>query len=83
MNVLARGSALVFLAGGLAAFTGRAAPSVDEEPPLEIYSEGKTRCQARSGIVIVTFTPLQGMSDVVKLFLGEADLAAMKKAASG
>jgi phage terminase large subunit-like protein len=55
----------------------------DEEPPLEIYSEGKTRCQARSGIVIVTFTPLLGMSDVVKLFLGEADLAAMKRRACG
>ena len=55
----------------------------DEEPPLEIYSEGKTRCQAKGGIVIVTFTPLLGMSDVVKLFLGEADLTAMRKRASG
>jgi phage terminase large subunit-like protein len=50
----------------------------DEEPPLEIYSEGKTRCQAKSGIVIVTFTPLLGMSDVVKLFLSEADLASIR-----
>jgi len=52
----------------------------DEEPPLDIYSEGKTRCQARGGIVIVTFTPLLGMSDVVKLFLSEGDLTRLRKA---
>jgi phage terminase large subunit-like protein len=51
----------------------------DEEPPAEIYSEGKTRCQARSGIVIVTFTPLQGMSDVVRLFLSESDLQELRR----
>ena len=51
----------------------------DEEPPLDIYCEGRTRCVARSGIVIVTFTPLQGMSEVVKLFLSEADLAKLRK----
>jgi phage terminase large subunit-like protein len=49
----------------------------DEEPPLEIYSEGKTRTQAVNGINIVTFTPLLGMSDVVMLFLDEAGLKAM------
>ena len=46
----------------------------DEEPPLDIYSEGKTRVQANNGIVIVTFTPLLGMSDVVNLFLTDADI---------
>ena len=51
----------------------------DEEPPLDIYSEGKTRTNALSGIVIVTFTPLKGMSDVVRLFLTDADVAAMRK----
>jgi phage terminase large subunit-like protein len=51
----------------------------DEEPPLDIYSEGKTRCQARQGIVIITFTPLLGMTDVVKLFLGEADIEKMRR----
>ena len=30
--------------------------------------------------MIVTFTPLLGMSEVVKLFLGEADLLRMKAA---
>ncbi|HUR57285.1 MAG TPA: terminase family protein, partial [Opitutaceae bacterium] len=53
----------------------------DEEPPLDIYSEGRTRCQARRGIVIVTFTPLLGMSDVVRLFLNDMDVARMREAA--
>jgi phage terminase large subunit-like protein len=43
----------------------------DEEPPLDIYVEGKTRTNATSGIVWLTFTPLLGMSDVVKRFLIE------------
>ena len=51
----------------------------DEEPPLDIYCEGRTRCQVLRGIVIVTFTPLLGMTDVVKLFLGEADLARVRR----
>lgn len=46
---------------------------LDEEPPIDIYSEAKTRTQAgdggRGGIVFLTFTPLLGMSDVVKRFL--------------
>ncbi|WP_246676398.1 terminase family protein [Mesorhizobium sp. B1-1-5] len=41
----------------------------DEEPPLDIYSEGLTRTNATDGIAIVTFTPLLGMSDVVLRFL--------------
>jgi len=43
----------------------------DEEPPLEIYSEGKTRTNATDGIVYLTFTPLLGMSEVVTRFLKE------------
>lgn len=41
----------------------------DEEPPLEIYSEGLTRTQATGGMVWMTFTPLMGMSDVVVRFI--------------
>lgn len=41
----------------------------DEEPPLDIYSEGLTRTNATGGMTIVTFTPLLGMSQVVLLFL--------------
>ena len=42
----------------------------DEEPPLAIYTEGLTRTNRgqRSQFAIITFTPLLGMSDVVRLF---------------
>lgn len=43
----------------------------DEEPPMDIYTEGLTRTNATDGITWLTFTPLQGMSDVVKRFLVE------------
>lgn len=43
----------------------------DEEPPLDIYTEGLTRTNATGGLVYLTLTPLLGMSDVVMLFLGE------------
>jgi phage terminase large subunit-like protein len=39
----------------------------DEEPPMEIYSEGITRL-APGGISMLTATPLLGMSDVICLF---------------
>ncbi len=41
----------------------------DEEPPADIYTEGLTRTNAKFGPVWITFTPLLGMSDVVKRFL--------------
>ena len=43
----------------------------DEEPPLEIYTEGLTRTNATKGIAFMTFTPLLGISEVVKRFLYE------------
>ncbi len=49
----------------------------DEEPPLDIYTEGLTRTNATSGIVMLTFTPLKGMSDVVQMFLSDSDLKDM------
>lgn len=44
---------------------------LDEEPPMDIYSECLTRTTATNGIVFCTFTPLQGMSDVVLRYLNE------------
>jgi phage terminase large subunit-like protein len=41
----------------------------DEEPPEDIYTEGLTRTNATKGIAFITFTPLLGMSNVVKRFL--------------
>jgi phage terminase large subunit-like protein len=41
----------------------------DEEPPEKIYDEGLARTIATGGIVAMSFTPLQGMSTVVRRFL--------------
>ena len=43
----------------------------DEEPPEDVYFEGLTRTNATGGIVWLTFTPLLGMSGVVRRFLLE------------
>ncbi|MDB5405216.1 MAG: Terminase-like family protein, partial [Rhodospirillales bacterium] len=45
-----------------------------EEPPMSIYTEGLTRTMAtvpgeQNGIVMCTFTPLKGISEVVKAYL--------------
>lgn len=43
----------------------------DEEPPQDIYTEGLTRTNATGGMAYMTFTPLLGMSDVVRRFIVE------------
>jgi phage terminase large subunit-like protein len=43
----------------------------DEEPPSDVYFEGITRTNATRGIILLTFTPLKGMSDVVGRYLLE------------
>ena len=42
---------------------------LDEEPPMPIYMEGITRTNTTGGMIYLTFTPLLGMSDVVRRFL--------------
>lgn len=42
---------------------------LDEEPPLDVYTECLARTMTNSGIILATFTPLSGMSDTVMLFL--------------
>jgi phage terminase large subunit-like protein len=42
---------------------------LDEEPDLDIYTEALTRTNATRGMVYLTFTPLKGMSEVVRRFL--------------
>lgn len=51
----------------------------DEEPPMDIYSEGRTRTNLgqRSVFNMITFTPLLGMSDVVRLFLADDQVKEM------
>lgn len=40
----------------------------DEEPPMDIWSEGRTRTNVPGNFTYMTFTPLKGMSDVVRRF---------------
>lgn len=42
---------------------------LDEEPPLDVYTECLLRTMTNNGMVMCTFTPLMGLSDVVMLFL--------------
>ena len=42
---------------------------LDEEPPMDIYGECLVRTMTTGGIVMLTFTPLMGLSDVVRRFL--------------
>lgn len=58
---------------GRGAFEGTAQHLLhfDEEPPMDVYGEGLIRTMTSNGIIIATFTPLEGISDVVKSFLPE------------
>lgn len=58
---------------GRGSFEGTAQHGVwcDEEPPEDVYGEIVIRTMTTNGLVLVTFTPLEGLSEVVKGFLGE------------
>ncbi len=43
----------------------------DEEPPLDVYSEGLTRIGELDGLAFVTFTPLRGPTEVVLRYTDE------------
>jgi phage terminase large subunit-like protein len=47
----------------------------DEEPPAALYTEGMARLTATKGHYIMTFTPLLGMSEVVRHFFPRPDTA--------
>jgi phage terminase large subunit-like protein len=47
---------------------------LDEEPPLEIYIECVIRTMTTDGIVLCTFTPLEGLSSTVLHFLPDGSL---------
>lgn len=42
---------------------------LDEEPDLAVYTECLIRTMTTNGIIMLTFTPLEGMSEVVMSFL--------------
>jgi phage terminase large subunit-like protein len=42
---------------------------MDEEPPMSIYTEALTRTMTTGGLVLCTFTPMNGMTEVTESFL--------------
>lgn len=46
---------------------------LDEEPPIDVYSECLTRTMTVNGIMLCTFTPLEGISDVVLKYMPHLD----------
>jgi phage terminase large subunit-like protein len=56
---------------GRGAFEGTAQHVIwdDEEPPEDVYGEQIIRTATTGGIMMLTFTPLEGMSEVVQRFL--------------
>jgi phage terminase large subunit-like protein len=73
-NVSGKLSVLTFKSydQGRRAFEGHEVDVVgmDEEPPLDIYTECLVRTMTTDGIVLCTFTPLLGVSETVLFFLG-------------
>ncbi len=44
---------------------------LDEEPPLDIYSQAITRTADKGGLVYMTFTPESGMTETVAQFMND------------
>lgn len=53
---------------------------LDEEPPEDIYSECLLRTMVGGGMVLLTFTPLRGMTKVILSFFQEGDINQPKNA---
>ena len=68
---------------GRGSFEGTAQHAIwlDEEPPLDVYGECLIRTATTGGLVMLTFTPLEGMSEVVLQFLPGSDPGASERAA--
>ena len=60
---------------GRGAFEGTEREGIwlDEEPPMEVYSESLIRTMTTRGIVLITFTPLDGTTSVVDLIKRRSD----------
>lgn len=56
---------------GRGSFEGTAKDLIwlDEEPPIDIYGEALIRLATTSGLMLLTFTPLEGMSETARQFL--------------
>ena len=53
--------------------TGKDLILLDEQPPMDIFTEALTRLLDRKGLMMLTFTPLLGLDEVVAHFLYSAD----------
>jgi phage terminase large subunit-like protein len=58
---------------GRGAFEGTEQDGIwlDEEPPIDIYGECLIRTATTNGLIIITFTPLEGLSETVLQFIPE------------
>lgn len=56
---------------GRGSFEGTAQDLIwlDEEPPLDVYGECLIRTATTNGLIMLTFTPLEGLSETVMQFL--------------
>lgn len=52
---------------------------LDEEPPLSVYIEAVTRTMTTLGLVILTFTPLLGLSETVLQWLPNGELLELRE----
>lgn len=61
---------------GRGSFEGTAKHAIwcDEEPPIDIYGECLIRTATVNGIILITFTPLEGLSEVVLSFMDQGDV---------
>jgi len=49
---------------------------LDEEPPQDVYTECLTRTATTEGIVLITFTPLEGLTVMIQDFMKKAEIGA-------
>jgi len=49
--------------------TERDVVALDEEPPMDVYSEALIRLMTTQGLLLAAFTPLKGISEVVLSFM--------------
>lgn len=47
---------------------------LDEEPPLDVYTECLLRTMTNNGMTMLTFTPLMGMSETVMSFMPNGEI---------
>jgi phage terminase large subunit-like protein len=56
---------------------------LDEEPPQDVYTECLLRLMTTQGLMMLTFTPLSGISEVVLQYMSEDQLAALSNSDVG